>query len=157
MNDIAATSAALPLQYASVTRRAFALLLDCLILVIPALLISVVIPVVGIPIAWFLYAPVLESSPVRATLGKHLLGLQVTDLEGRQLDLKTSLLRSLVKLISSPLFFFGCFFAFFTARKQALHDLVTQTVTIHGQYEGSIFDAWIGKVQTVFGSGKAAA
>lgn len=91
-------------------------------------------------LAWFvlsfLYWPVMESAPRRATVGKMLLGLVVADVDGGKLSFVRSLLRNLAKIISAIPLYIGFLLAAFTARKQALHDLITKAVVLR-QGEGS--------------------
>lgn len=78
----------------------------------------------------FLYWPVLESTSLRATLGKSLLGLVVADVDGGGISIGRSLLRNLAKIISAIPFGIGFLLAAFTSRKQALHDLITKAVVM---------------------------
>jgi uncharacterized RDD family membrane protein YckC len=78
----------------------------------------------------FLYWPVLESSRWQATFGKRIMGLEVTDLDGNRLGFLRALLRSLAKIISSIPFGIGFLIAAFTARKQALHDIIVKTLVV---------------------------
>ena len=78
----------------------------------------------------FFYWPVLESTAWRATVGKKVLGLVVGDIDGGGLGFLRSLLRNLAKIISSIPFGIGYVLAAFTARKQALHDLITKAVVM---------------------------
>ena len=78
----------------------------------------------------FLYWPVLESSRWQATIGKRIMGLEVTDLEGNRLSFLRALLRSLAKIISGIPFGIGFLIAAFTARKQALHDIIVKTLVV---------------------------
>jgi len=78
----------------------------------------------------FLYWPVLESSRWQATFGKRIMGLEVTDSEGNRLTFLRALLRSLAKIISSIPFGLGFLMAAFTARKQALHDMIVKTLVV---------------------------
>jgi uncharacterized RDD family membrane protein YckC len=78
----------------------------------------------------FFYWPVLESTAWRATVGKKALGLVVGDIDGGGLSFLRSLLRNLAKIISSIPFGIGYVLAAFTARKQALHDLITKAVVM---------------------------
>jgi uncharacterized RDD family membrane protein YckC len=81
-----------------------------------------------------LYWPVMESSARQATVGKMLLGLRVTDMDGAKLPFLRSLLRNLAKIISSIPFGIGFLLAAFSSRKQALHDLITKCLVLR---EGS--------------------
>jgi uncharacterized RDD family membrane protein YckC len=78
----------------------------------------------------FLYWPVLESTALRGTVGKMLLGLVVADIDGGKLPFLRSLLRNLAKIISAIPFYIGFLLAAFTDRKQALHDLITKAVVL---------------------------
>jgi len=85
-------------------------------------------------LAWilvsFLYWPVMESTSRRATLGKMLVGVVVADVDGGKLSFVRSLLRNLAKIISAIPLYIGFLLAAFTARKQALHDLITKAVVL---------------------------
>lgn len=78
----------------------------------------------------FLYWPVLESTSLRATIGKAMVGLVVADVDGGGLPFVRSLLRNLAKIISAIPLFIGFLLAAFTTRKQALHDLITKAVVL---------------------------
>ncbi len=75
-------------------------------------------------LASWLYFATFESSPWQATPGKKVLGLRVTDLEGRRLSFMRASGRYFGKIISSLLFGIGFFMAGFTEKKQALHDML---------------------------------
>jgi uncharacterized RDD family membrane protein YckC len=136
--------------YASIGRRFLALLLDAAILCIPFAIMNHVIPFGGSLLVWFLYAPLLESSEVQATIGKHLMGIQVTDIAGGRISFKTALIRSFLKTISSLFLCLGYVIAFFTERKQTFHDLLAETVVVYGRNERPIADAWIESGKEVF-------
>jgi uncharacterized RDD family membrane protein YckC len=71
------------------------------------------------------YYTLMESSTWQATLGKKALGLYVTDSNGQRMTFGRAAGRNLGKFISDfiPLAI-GYIMAGFTARKQALHDLI---------------------------------
>lgn len=79
---------------------------------------------------WFYYA-ILESSEYQATLGKKLLGLQVTDEFGGRISFGRATGRYFSKLISSLILGIGYVMAAFTDRKQALHDKLASTLVIY--------------------------
>lgn len=138
------------MNYASISRRFAAVLLDFLILLIPGVIIGHIIPLIGGVLLWFLYAPFLESSVIRATIGKKLMGVQVVGPSGGRISFRAAMVRALMKLISSFLFFVPYLFAFFTDRRQALHDLVAETVVVYGRAEIPAADAWVGVAREVF-------
>jgi len=79
---------------------------------------------------WFYYA-ILESSEYQATLGKKLLGLQVTDEFGRRMSFGRATGRYFSKFISGLILGIGYVMAAFTDRKQALHDKLASTLVIY--------------------------
>jgi uncharacterized RDD family membrane protein YckC len=83
--------------------------------------------------AWlfaFLYWPVMQASKLQATFGKALLGMRLTGYQGNRISFLRSLGRELAKILSSAVFMVGYIMAAFTARKQALHDLVASTYVV---------------------------
>lgn len=133
-------------QYGGFWARLVALILDnaivFLILLAMGVSMATVVATVGMEgmigvVAWlvvtfvpFLYWPVLESSPWQATIGKRVMGLEVTDLDGNRLSFLRAFLRSLAKIISSIPLGIGFLIAAFTARKQALHDIIVKTLVV---------------------------
>lgn len=102
----------------------------------------------------FFYWPVLESTAWRATVGKKMLGLVVGDIDGGGLNFVRSLLRNLAKIISSIPLGIGYLLAAFTARKQALHDLITKAVVMRkgpGSFVRAIGVLVLGIVLLAFG------
>jgi uncharacterized RDD family membrane protein YckC len=73
--------------------------------------------------AW-LYWALLESSALQATPGKRMLGLFVTDLQGRRITFARASGRFFGKAISGFLLMAGYIMAGFTEKKQALHDML---------------------------------
>jgi len=144
------TTQELDLPYASLGRRFLALLLDILILCVIGGIGVRLIPYVGGLIVWFFYAPVLESSELRATIGKHLVGIQVVDLAGHKASLRAAILRNAMKLVSQALLFLGFVIAFFSRKKQTLHDLCADTVIVYGRSELPIADTWIESIKELF-------
>jgi uncharacterized RDD family membrane protein YckC len=86
-------------------------------------IIFILLPVI-IAATW-LYFALMESSTRQATVGKIALGLYVTDLQGRRLSFGRATGRFFAKIITGLVpFFIGYIMAGFTARKQALHDMI---------------------------------
>jgi uncharacterized RDD family membrane protein YckC len=78
-------------------------------------------------IPW-LYTALQECSASQATLGKRLLNLKVTDLDGRRISFARASGRFFGSLI--PSFGIGYCMALFTRRKQALHDIMAGCLAI---------------------------
>ena len=86
----------------------------------------------GVAIAW-LYFALLESSRRQANLGKRMMGVAVTDLDGERLSFRRASARHFAKFISIATFFLGFVLAAFTARKQALHDLLVRSLVVRAR------------------------
>lgn len=77
-----------------------------------------------------LYWPVMHASERQATYGKAMLGLKVTDLEGKRISMMRSFARALAWFVSCFPVMLGFVMAGFTARKQALHDFICSTCVV---------------------------
>jgi uncharacterized RDD family membrane protein YckC/Tfp pilus assembly major pilin PilA len=95
----------------------------------PALGWMVVVWVLIIVLPW-LYFALCESSRLQATPGKLALGLRVTDLYGRRIGFGKATGRYFGKLISGLILNIGYMMAGWTARKQALHDLMADCCVV---------------------------
>ena len=126
--------------YASVWKRLAAYLIDTLLLSIIggiAWLLDLVSNLDDLlafsPIlllfSW-LYFAIMESSPLQATLGKKMLGLEVCNLEGEQISFLTATIRYFSKILSTLVLYAGYIMAFFTEKHQGLHDMIAKTVVI---------------------------
>ena len=72
----------------------------------------------------WLYFAIMESSAWQGTVGKKILGLRVTDLGGNRISFGRATGRFFGKLLSNLTFAIGYIMAGFTAKKQALHDMI---------------------------------
>lgn len=80
-------------------------------------------------ICW-LYFAAFESSRWQATPGKKFLGLYVTDLNGKRISFARATGRYVGKALEQLTLFIGFLIAGFTARKQALHDIVASCLVL---------------------------
>lgn len=71
-----------------------------------------------------------EASALRATPGKLLAGLQVTDMAGERISFSRAAARLLVKVLSGAAAGLGYALAGFTRHRQALHDLIASTLVV---------------------------
>ena len=78
--------------------------------------------------AGWLYEALLLSSSWQATVGKMVLGLRVTDVQGQPIDFGRATLRHFAKYLSALMFGIGYLMVAFTEKKQGLHDLMAGTV-----------------------------
>jgi len=81
----------------------------------------------------FIFEVVWTGSQLQATPGKLALHLQVTDRHGKPLGFAHAFGRYLSKGLSGSVFCTGFLMQPFTARKQALHDLLAGTLVVHRQ------------------------
>lgn len=100
---------------------------------LPRMLIIVGIYFVG---SWLYWAG-MESGPWQGTLGKKALGLYVTDLDGRRVNFAHASGRfwagrglGIVPYLGGLYFLISCICAGFTARKQALHDKISNCLVL---------------------------
>ena len=78
----------------------------------------------------WLYEALMLSSEPRATLGKMALGMVVTDVGGARLTFGRATGRHFAKYLSAFILCIGFIMAAFTARKQALHDMIADTLVM---------------------------
>jgi len=81
-------------------------------------------------IAVWLYFALMESSAKQATLGKMALSIKVTDLDGHRIGFGKATGRFFGKIISGMILYIGYMMAGWTAKKQALHDMMAGTLVI---------------------------
>ena len=81
-------------------------------------------------LATILYYALFESSRRQATPGKMLVGIFVTDLQGKRIGFWRAVVRTMAKAISKLILYFGFALALFSSRNQALHDLFAGTLVL---------------------------
>lgn len=125
------------LDYAGFWRRFVALLIDGIVLGIGWYVLRFVSWIEGDALGYvlrfaltWLYHAGLESSAHQASLGKMLLGIRVTDESGRRVSFARASGRHLAKVLSALILLIGYVMAAFTARKQALHDLIAGCLVV---------------------------
>lgn len=93
--------------------------------------ITVSMPQVIMLVASWVYFAGLESSAWQATVGKKMLGMQVTDTSGERINFIKATIRYLAKFLSSFFLMIGFIMVAFTAKKQGLHDFIAGTVVLN--------------------------
>ena len=92
-------------------------------------LISIAGPIWGVGfVIQLVYFAYFESSEKQATFGKMALGLVVTDMNGDRITFGKAAIRYLSKIVSGIILFIGYLMQPFTAKKQALHDMIAGTL-----------------------------
>jgi uncharacterized RDD family membrane protein YckC len=137
------------MNYANVWKRFVASLIDGIVLYILQALVGFVLGLViggaagedgagaavlvasvaGIVIGWLYYA-IQESSPKQSTIGKQAMGLVVTDMNGERVSFVKASIRHFAKFLSAIILMIGYIMAFFTEKKQGLHDMIAGTLVL---------------------------
>lgn len=120
--------------YAGFWKRFLALLIDGVILAIIGglanwLLADWLASTISVFLGWLYYA-YMESSTSQATFGKQAMGIYVTDINGQRISFLRATGRYFGKYLSALILGIGFIMAAFTARKQALHDLLASTLVL---------------------------
>lgn len=79
----------------------------------------------------WIYESWMLSSEWQATVGKRVLGMVVTGLDGSRISFARATGRHFAKYISTLILFIGFIMAAFTAKKQALHDMIAETLVVN--------------------------
>ncbi|MGE0205074.1 MAG: RDD family protein [Hyphomicrobiaceae bacterium] len=79
---------------------------------------------------FFVYMLFMEQSRYQATVGKLLLGMRVTGLDGKRVSLAQSIIRNISKILSVLTLLVGFIMVVWTRRRQSLHDKIAGTVVI---------------------------
>ena len=83
-------------------------------------------------LATWLYQAFCESSSWQGTIGKKVLGLRVTDLNGNQISFARATGRYFGMMLSGMICFIGFIMVAFTEKKQGLHDMMASTLILKG-------------------------
>ena len=87
---------------------------------------------ISIAIGWGYYAG-MESSIKQATLGKMVMGIVVTGIDGERITFMRATGRYFAKILSGVLLLIGYLMVLWTARKQGLHDKLAGTLVVKGR------------------------
>lgn len=138
--------------YASFFPRFAALLIDGVILCIPGIVLGRYIPYPVMIFIGLLYRPIFESSVLKGSPGRLLMGLNVVDLNGERITFKSALIRYIMSWVSGAFCGLGYLMLFFTERKQTLHDVVALTLVVKVPQESpnpDWFQAWLNQFKAV--------
>jgi uncharacterized RDD family membrane protein YckC len=149
-----------PTNYAGFWLRFSSALIDAVTLFFPLAIVAAVVVVIvkvvsfrtkhdlatliiaTLPAAWAIavwcYGSVMESSSWQATIGKKMLRLYVTDVEGCRLTFRRAAGRNLAKYLSSATAGVGYLMCGFTQKKQALHDIVAGCLVLRQQQQAQL-------------------
>ncbi len=135
--------------YAGFWRRFAAFLIDYLIVIIPSVVIlifagffsdeelindyGIVVRLFYIIIFW-LYFSLMESSQLQGTIGKLSLKIKVTDTNGERIRFGKATGRHFCKILSGFVLGIGFALAGITKQKQALHDILANSLVVKKEY-----------------------
>lgn len=120
--------------YAGFWKRFVAMLIDAVICMV--INIVLIIPWFVSPLAIIIiaaYHVVFETSPLRGTPGKAVMGISLVKSDGSTLRIQDSLIRFAVSFLSSALLCIGYFMSLFTEKRQTFHDMVADSVVVVGE------------------------
>lgn len=102
---------------------------DAEMLILPIVFAASSIGIIALVLQW-LYFALMESSKHQGTLGKMVLKIKVTDLEGNRISFARGTGRYFGKILSGMIMSIGYIMAGFTEKKQALHDMLASCLVI---------------------------
>lgn len=85
--------------------------------------------IILLPFLKFFYHLYMEYQR-QATIGKALLNIKVTSLQGLRPSFQEVLVRNLCKVVSTLTLFFGYFYLFLNKKQQTLHDKMANTLVV---------------------------
>ncbi|WP_018949585.1 RDD family protein [Thioalkalivibrio sp. ALMg11] len=88
---------------------------------------------VNVVVAWLYWAG-MHSSQYQATLGKMVFGLRVVDFQGERISFLRATGRHFATILSGLILMIGYIMVAFTKRRQALHDLIAQTLVVRKEW-----------------------
>jgi len=93
-------------------------------------IMAFLIPLPSVLIIKLIYGSFAEASTSQGTVGKRLMNIKVTDLEGNRVSLGKSLIRNFSKILSVIPVFFGYLYSFLNKKNQCWHDIAANTLVI---------------------------
>jgi len=133
--DTAAAAVAVDtVPYAGFWTRVVAMIIDAVIVAVGSGLIASVTFGIGFLLSFvvpWLYEAFMLSSEWQATVGKRAMSIAVTGLDGGRISFARATGRHFAKWISICTVGIGFIMVAFTAKKQALHDLIAETLVVN--------------------------
>ena len=120
--------------YAGFWVRFVAMIIDAVIIAVGSGLISAATLGAGIIVTFigpWLYEAFMLSSEWQATVGKRAMSIAVTGIDGNRISFARATGRHFAKWISVLTLGIGFIMVAFTARKQALHDMIAETLVVN--------------------------
>ena len=122
-----------PIEFAGFGTRLVAWLIDVAVILVGCGAISALTFGAGTILFFvgpWLYEAFMLSSEWQATVGKRAMSIVVTGIDGKRISFARATGRHFAKILSTFLLCVGYIMAAFTAKKQALHDLLAETLVV---------------------------
>ena len=120
--------------YAGFWARFVAIIIDGVIVAVGVGVVTSATFGAGIVVSLFgpwLYEAFMISSEWQATVGKRAMSIVVTGMDGSRLTFARATARHFLKYLSGCILGIGFIMAAFTEKKQALHDLIAETLVVN--------------------------
>ena len=120
--------------YAGFWVRFVAMIIDAVIIAVGSGLVSAATLGAGIIVTFvgpWLYEAFMLSSEWQATVGKRAMSIAVTGIDGNRISFARATGRHFAKWISVFTLGIGFIMVAFTAKKQALHDMIAETLVVN--------------------------
>lgn len=95
-----------------------------------AVFVDILIGKILVHIIYWLYFAIQHSSSAQATLGMRALGMAIVDEDGERITFGRATGRYFASYLSAIILMIGYLMIAFTARKQALHDMIAKTLVV---------------------------
>jgi uncharacterized RDD family membrane protein YckC len=136
------------MSYSGFWLRVAALLIDFLIMLPVYAVFAILekqpdlfwIAFLGSVVTGWLYFALFESGGWQGTPGKRLMKIRVTGISGERISFLRATARHFAKTLSSIILGIGYLMAAFTQKKQALHDMICETLVLRGRSDSEQFN-----------------
>ncbi|MBS0634500.1 MAG: RDD family protein [Verrucomicrobia bacterium] len=125
------------MDYSGFWRRFWAGLIDAIVLGLITVVVDLFLVTSHYEISAFakfiiglLYFGLMESSNRQATLGMMALGIKIVDMDGNKISFLRACGREIATILSALILGVGYLMIAFTKKKQALHDMIAETLVI---------------------------
>lgn len=93
-------------------------------------IMAFLVPFPVIFVVKLIYGSIAEATQSQATIGKKLLNIKVTRMDGSRVSFGISLVRNFSKILSVIPVFFGYLYSFLNKKNQCWHDIAANTLVI---------------------------
>ena len=118
-------------RYAGFWIRFVSEIVDSLVLLIPIIVVSIAVPVLGSTALWIIYKSLCLANWDRQTVGKRVCNIKVVDESLGPLTPAQAFGRTCGEIVSTMILFIGYIMAAFDDRKQSLHDKMAGTLHVY--------------------------